>query len=127
MRKEVELWFRQALSDLRTARNNIKVKEYAASVFFCQQASEKALKALFIHKFKQMPLKTHNLLELAREIKVPKQIFNLLLDLNPEYITTRYPDAANGLPDEMYNKELAILHLKKAEKVVKWVEKKIKK
>ncbi|WP_204327927.1 HEPN domain-containing protein, partial [Proteus mirabilis] len=43
----VLLW-EQALEDLKTAEVLVEVKRYYASVFFSQQAAEKALKALYI-------------------------------------------------------------------------------
>ncbi len=46
-------------------------------------------------------------------------------DLNPEYLITRYPDMANEMPAEIYDKEIATKHMKTAEEVMKWVKKQI--
>jgi len=47
-------------------------------------------------------------------------------DLNPEYLSTRYPDMAAGVPAELYDEQIANRHLKTAEKVVRWVKKQIR-
>ncbi|MDD1745254.1 MAG: HEPN domain-containing protein [Candidatus Methanoperedens sp.] len=39
-----------------------------------------------------------------------------------DYITTRYPDAANGAPFESYTRESAERHLRMAKEVLQWVE-----
>lgn len=46
MREEINNWWKQALADLRSAGNSIKSGDYYLAVFCCQQAVEKALKAL---------------------------------------------------------------------------------
>jgi len=46
MRKEIDNWWKQAEADLRSAGNRIKSEDYYLAVFSCQQAVEKALKAL---------------------------------------------------------------------------------
>ncbi len=54
--------------DLLTAKGNVEIKKYFATAFFCQQAAEKALKALSLEKLRE-PVKSHDLLSLARKIK----------------------------------------------------------
>ena len=46
-------------------------------------------------------------------------------DLNPEYLSTRYPDMAVGVPAELYDESIAARHLKTAEQVIEWVKKQI--
>ena len=41
--------------------------------------------------------------------------------LNPEYATSRYPDAANGVPAENYDERRANMLLQAAERVQRWV------
>ncbi|ACS34619.1 Nucleotide-binding protein, containing HEPN domain [Thermococcus gammatolerans EJ3] len=57
MRNEARLLWEQALEDLKTAEALIDVKRYYASVFFSQQAAEKALKALYIEVKREFPPK----------------------------------------------------------------------
>lgn len=125
MRKEVENCWRQAQEDYKTARINADVGRYYASVFFCQQSAEKALKALYIHVLKELP-QTHNLIELAKGLKAPGHIIGLARELNPKYLTTRYVDAANGVPADMFDKKSARTHLKYAKDILTWTKEKLK-
>ena len=127
MRPEAELWWKQGLEDLDTAVSNLSTKKYYAAAFFCQQAAEKALKAVYIEAKREQQPKTHNLLDLGKLLKVPRNILDALIELNPEYVVTRYPDAANGLPAEMYNEEIAKRKIEKARKVMAWARQKLTK
>jgi HEPN domain-containing protein len=125
MREEVKNWFRQAEADLRSAKNSKKSQDYYMFVFASQQAAEKALKALCIFKLKEFP-KGHSIIYLAQKLKTPKEMLSGIRDLNPEYLSTRYPDMAVGIPAELYDEQIANRHLKTAERVVKWVKKRIR-
>ena len=125
MREEVKNWFRQAEADLRSAKNSKGCGDYYMSVFASQQAAEKALKALCIFKLKEFP-KGHSIIYLAQKLKAPKEMLSGIRDLNPEYLSTRYPDMAVGVPAELYDEQIANRHLKTAERVVKWVKKRIR-
>lgn len=48
------------------------MREYYVSAFLCQQATEKALKALYIEKLKKSPSAVHSLIFLASKTEVPK-------------------------------------------------------
>lgn len=124
MRKEIENWFKQAEADLRSARNCINSGDFYLAVFACQQCVEKALKSLHLLKLKEIP-KGHSIIYLAQKIGIPKDMLSGIRDLNPEYLTTRYPDLAEGIPAELYDKDIADRHMKTAEEVIKWVEKQI--
>jgi HEPN domain-containing protein len=63
-------------------------------------------------KEKRMGIRTHNLVFLARELGASQNIINDCAELTPDYITTRYPDAATGAPFESYTRESAERHLK---------------
>jgi HEPN domain-containing protein len=47
--------------------------------------------------------------------------------LAPQYVTTRYPDAAYGTPDEIYDKEIADEYIAKTEEVMIWLKQKLAK
>lgn len=126
MRNEAKLLWEQALEDLKTAEALIEIKRYYASVFFSQQAAEKALKALYIEVKREFPPKTHSLLRLSNELGIKdEEIIDAVLDLNPEYIVTRYPDAANEVPAKIYNERMAVEHLEKAKKVIEFCRQKL--
>lgn len=126
IRNEAKLLWEQALEDLKTAEVLIEVKRYYASVFFSQQATEKALKAWYIESKREFPPKTHSLLRLSNELGIEDEgIIDAVLDLNPEYVVTRYPDAANEVPAKIYNERMAIEHLEKAKKVIEFCRQKL--
>ncbi|MEA1993326.1 MAG: HEPN domain-containing protein [Euryarchaeota archaeon] len=47
--------------------------------------------------------------------------------MNPDFIITRYPDAVNGLPYELYDEEIAKERLKMAKKVIEWIKENLEK
>ncbi|MEK6942120.1 MAG: HEPN domain-containing protein [archaeon] len=122
MRKEVFDWLNSAEDDLETAKILFSKDTYYACAFYCQQAAEKALKAAYIfEKRKITPL--HNLMAIARELNAPESIISACKKLNPHYIQTRYPDAANAIPKDAYDSEIAKELLEKAKEVFEWSEK----
>jgi len=94
------------------------------SVFASQQAVEKALKALCLYKLREFP-KGHSIIYLAKKVNIPENMLSGIRDLNPEYLSTRYPDMAAGIPAELYDESIAARHLKTAEQVIEWVKKQI--
>lgn len=124
MKEEIKNWWKQALTDLDTAKSNLKNNKYYACSFFCQQAVEKALKALYLKKFKKL-IKIHNIVILAERLKLPKELIEKCNELNPVYIETRYPDAGGSLPAYRYTQDDAETDLASAKKVIAWLKKKI--
>jgi len=120
MREEVRNWFKQAEADLRSANNSRSAGDYYMAVFASQQAAEKALKALCLFKLREFP-KGHSIIYLAQKVEVPDRMLSGIRDLNPEYLSTRYPDMAAGIPAELYDDDIAGRHLNTAEEVVGWV------
>ena len=127
MRKEVEHWWLQALKDLDSARKNFNIEEYHLTAFLCQQSVEKALKALYIHKLKQSPGTTHSLIFLGQKTGIPKEYHNGLRRLSPDFVITRYPDAAQAVPHELYDEKIAGERIEIAEKVTEWASQGLKK
>ena len=122
MREEIKNWWEQALSDLHTSEVNLKEEIYYASAFFSQQAAEKALKAYVLFKEKESA-QSHSLVFLAKKLNAPKNIFGAAARLNPQYIITRYPDAAGGIPMQMYTKEMAEELLNASKEIIEWTRK----
>ncbi len=121
MRKEVEQWWKQAKRDLLTAQNCNNSGDYYACAFFCQQSVEKALKALFIEKKRASPGTTHSLIYYATELDVPSQFFSFLRRLTPVFVTACCPDAAYGVPYELYDEAIADEILEKSRDVIQWI------
>ncbi|MBI4560024.1 MAG: HEPN domain-containing protein, partial [Candidatus Hydrogenedentes bacterium] len=67
-------WAEQAQYDLETARAMLASHRYHYVLFCCQQAIEKALKALIAEQTREMPPRIHNLLKLAELAKVELEI-----------------------------------------------------
>jgi len=117
---EFQIWIQKAEQELDTAKYNFKGNQFSASLFFSQQAAEKALKALYIKINKEL-LKTHDLSTLAKKLDAPKDIIQLCNSLSPAYQSTRYPDIVQKEDKGEEAKEL----LKSAEEIVQWVKKKL--
>jgi HEPN domain-containing protein len=126
MRGEVKVWWEQATADLQTAKANLKEGRYYASVFFCQQAVEKALKAYVLRKTRnpQSPeMFSHSLIFLGRTCHLPEKFHSFLRDLTSEYVNTRYPTAAEETPETLYDNSIATRTLASARDVIEWIEK----
>jgi HEPN domain-containing protein len=104
MREEADLWWRQALEDLRSAEANLTIERYYLVAFLCHQAVERALKALHIQKLRESPGATHSLVLLGRRVGAPSSLFGNLRKLGPDFVVARYPNAAHGLPHELYDR-----------------------
>lgn len=122
MREEVVNWWKQAQKDLESAEKNLEIKEYYLVAFLCQQSVEKALKALYIHKIKEPFATTHSLVFLGKSVGVPKPFYSILRRMNPDFVVARYPDAAYGVPYEMYDEPIAKERLDAAREVIIWVK-----
>ena len=120
MRQEAADLLAQATEDLRTAKTLRRTDRHYATVFFAQQAAEKALKTLHIER-RRTSARTHNLFRLAQTLKAPAAVLKSARELTPDYLTTRYPDAANGIPAEIYDEDIAARHLAYAEAICRWV------
>ncbi|WP_054853455.1 HEPN domain-containing protein [Vulcanisaeta distributa] len=126
MREEAEQWLREAIRELELARHLLEIGYLNYAAFHSHQAAEKALKALIIVRLRLLPPKTH-LLELAERLRssgIPvDEVIDYLRDLNPHYLVARYPDAANGVPSEVYSKREAQHCVESASRVIEWVKK----
>ena len=121
-RKEAMAFWAQARADLATAVTLLDAGVYYASVFFSQQAAEKALKAAITDHQRRSP-KGHNLVQMANTMNAPVEIMNAAAELNPEFMASRNPESVEGgVPAQMYDKTSARLHLRCAQDVVEWAK-----
>lgn len=120
-RKEAMDFWSQARADLATATTLTDAGVYYASVFFSQQAAEKALKAAVIDRQHRSP-KGHNLVQMANCLNAPVDIMNAAAELNPEFLLTRNPESVEGVPAQMYDKVSARLHLRCAQDILEWAK-----
>lgn len=121
IREEALDWWREAQHNLRQAIKNYEIEEYSVSAFLCHQVAEKALKALYIVKKSRLPPRGHDLIKLGRVLEA-EEIMDELKILNPHYTISRYPNAANTVPSELYSKEIAERCIRAAEKVLHWAK-----
>ena len=124
-RRDILLWWEQAKHDLGTADHNLAGERYDAAIFYCEQAVEKALKALTIHVKRLPPGSTHSLIALGRLCRVPKRFSTFLRTLTSEYFLSRYPDAAGEVPYMLYDGPEAREYLRTSKEFLQWVAKQL--
>lgn len=125
MRIEVQRLIKQAERDLENARKNISIGAYEVSAFLAEQSVEKYLKACWMALKKEAPPFTHSLTELGDGLGVPGTLRKHLVSLTADYTTARYPDAANGVPYEIYDQETAESKVASAEAILQWLREQI--
>jgi HEPN domain-containing protein len=125
VRRDVRLWWEQAKHDLGTAEHNLAGGRYDAAIFYCEQAVEKALKALTIHAKRLSPGPTHSLIALGRLCRVPKTFSTFLRTLTSEYFLSRHPDAAGEVPYTLYDGTEARDYLRTSKELLQWVAKQL--
>lgn len=126
LRPEARLWWDQAKRDFRIAERNHASRDYEAAVFFSEQATQKSLKALLLHRTSRMPPKIHNLVELGRLAGVDSAMRDFLADLTPHYMLTRYPDVAGAVTSELYDGRTSLRFLRGTKKVMEWCRKRLR-
>src|SRR3989338_7500817 len=126
MRKEIENWLEQAEADFDGAEYNFEGGKYYIAAFLCQQAVEKALKALFLFEKKGEVPQSHSLIYLASNTSIPNKYYSFLKELTPKFVDTRYPDASVDLPSRIYDQENTEKIVKGSKEVMKWAETKLK-
>ncbi len=125
MRPEIERLLKQADRDLDNARKNLTIRAYEVAAFLAQQAVEKYLKGAWVLTKKEPAPHTHALTELGDGLGVPTDLRRHLADLTPDYTVSRYPDAANAVPYELYDESTARTKIQNAEAVIAWLRRKI--
>ena len=131
-RNDAERWFSQAEADLNAAKSSRGAEIYEWSCFQCQQAGEKALKALWFH-FQYDPW-GHSVTRLIEDYP-DKKTYQTSLEsliiranaLDKLYIPTRYP---NGLPElspfQVYSEKDSEEAINAAEDIISTVKKYLK-
>jgi HEPN domain-containing protein len=125
MRREIERLLKQADRDLDNARKNLTIEAYEVAAFLAQQAVEKYLKGAWVVAKREPAPHTHALTELGDGLGVPADLRRHLADLTSDYTVSRYPDAANAIPYELYDESTAQTKVQNAEAVIAWLRRKI--
>ncbi|MEM1607257.1 MAG: HEPN domain-containing protein [Candidatus Bathyarchaeia archaeon] len=125
VRVEALNWFREAVADFERARRAIRDRDWALAVFMCQQACEKAFKAVYIGVLRVRPPRGHDLVMLYRGLstilRVSESIVGRIPEVSQYYTVARYPNAGLEVPSESISEEQARRALEVAEEVIKVV------
>ena len=116
-------WLNRARSNLAQARAHISEVYLEDLCFDAQQAAEKAIKALLLHRGVKFPY-THDLADLLTlllkaEQKLPPKVNNAAR-LTRFAIVTRYPGLSEPVTEAEYQDAIGI-----AEAVLRWAEQRI--
>lgn len=120
-------WFEQAKRDLNNADYLLKGGRFEATAFMCQQSLEKGFKALILKIKKDSPGPIHSLVRLGILARAPSKFNGFLRSLSAEYIMSRYPDVAEGVPYKLYSREVVFDYVVKCQEVLKWIHTQMKK
>lgn len=124
MKEKFQVWLDKAEYDIDTAKAMLDTGRYNYVAFMLQQTIEKVLKAIYVKKFNEVPIKTHNLVFLAKKvgIEIDEETEDFLESLFIDYLTVRYPDVGE------YNitKDDAEKLYQKSMEVFLWLKKLIK-
>jgi len=95
---------------------------YLYVLFCCQQAIEKALKALIVERTGKFPPRIHNLPRLAKPAKLELDAaqMDFLADLSNYYIQTRYPEEISSMATSL-TREKAEQTLRMTEDMATWL------
>lgn len=85
------------------ARKNFRIKVYDVAIVLCEQALEKALKALYIAQRHEFAPRSHDVAFLAGETNLRPQLDATLLQLQDLYFLLRYPE-----PERVFHKSLKV-------------------
>jgi HEPN domain-containing protein len=115
-------WAERAQYDLDTANAMFRAGRHFYVLFCCQQAVERALKAVMVQKTGELPPRLRHLLRLAEaaEVELGQGEIHFLATLSGFYIQSRSPEGIR-VPGETVTQEWAREILRKTEETVKWV------
>lgn len=121
-------WLRQADADRSLARSALESAHYEWAAFACQQAAEKAVKALYqrLHKEARGPVVSELLQALPDGAKPETELIDRAKSLDRHYIPTRYPNGfERGAPVDFYTAKDAREAIADAEAIVEFCRNKI--
>lgn len=97
-----EKWMAIANREIQAAETLGQAELYAEACFWCQQAVEKALKALLVYQGKEFS-KTHSLIALAKQAGVLNKLKEHIVYLDADYAATRYVVVIENESENAYN------------------------
>jgi len=128
MREHTSWWLSASDRDTQAADALLRDEVYEAVAFHCQQAAEKALKALVVeHRLHE---RSHACVVLCETltglgVTIPAEVAEASRRLDMHYIGARYPNGVGGPPKDFYDEALARECLQWAETVRQFVKSKL--
>lgn len=129
MRAQSAVWMEIAEDDIEAAEHCFHGNRWLWVMFMCQQAIEKAIKAIYFENTGETPPKKHDLISLAGAAGIldecTKEMRDLFRHLSLYYIETRYPDKRAALEDkctQAYTKEM----MECTKGTMEWLKNKLK-
>ena len=124
MTSDEEWWYNTAKRDLLMAQTLYDAEIFEGTALHCQQAAEKALKAILI-KLK-ISVKTHSCVQILKILKRNgidgSTIISCARKLDIHYIPSRYPNGFGGEPETFYDKKISSELLECATEILDFVE-----
>ena len=120
--KSYECWADQARYDLDTAFAMHNSGRYRYVFFCCQQAVEKAIKAIIAKRSNSFPPRIHTLMRLAElaSLDLNDEQAQFLRELSSYYTQTRYPEEIPALSAKISNEESQQI-IEQTKDVVQWM------
>ena len=114
-------WLGQAERDLEKAAVDMEHGYHEWVCFTCQQAAEKAVKALCMNR--NLGVWGHSVTAMLRSLagilEIPEEIITLGQILDAYYIPTRYPNGFDsGKPADYYNAKMSSEALDAADRII---------
>ena len=121
--EKIEHWLDIAEYDLETATAMQESGRYLYTVFMCQQALEKLLKAIHIRQTGKEAPRTHNLIYLSglANIQPETEYLQTMTRLNTYYIEGRYPSYKQKL-SQLLDKHTTEDLLNKSQEIFQWLK-----
>ncbi|MEM2876167.1 MAG: HEPN domain-containing protein [Candidatus Bathyarchaeia archaeon] len=122
-RREAVNWYEGAIVDLDEAEAALSGDRPNWALFASHQAVEKALKAAYLTLKRERPPRTHDLVELHRNlgVKLSECLLEALSELTPYYSVSRYPNAGLEKPWLGISKSLAKRLVEASKRIVEEV------
>jgi len=121
-------WLEIASYDLKTADAMLNSKRFLYVGFMCHQSIEKILKGIYSKKFNKIPPKIHNIARILKLVEldddIPNDFIELINELNPLNIVTRYPDQELDIIKNLDFKYSSKL-LERTRRLFQWFEQKL--
>ena len=124
----VSYWIEMSDYDFETAKAMQKTGRYLYVGFMCHQAVEKILKAYYCDTTKDIPPYIHSITRLAEKsnllIEFSEEHFNLIDELEPLNIESRYPSYKEMLLRSL-NEDKCKQLLDNTQSLLSWIKKKL--